>query len=295
MYFCPYCGNLLRGEKGGETEGFRCSTCSYNAALTGEDFLSLRLAVNTDTTKEKERWFRYRKKCARVLDTRWVEYGILFFIFLDMIFVAFELLLDSCVIERTAKAKKISSVFHTLSVCVLILFTIEIFATIFRCGIKEFFSRFWFVFDFIIVVTSLIFDILFASSTGSLLVILRLWRVVRVVHGIITSSREKLVNQLHHLKLSHKRHLIQEEKLYNVVQNAKLFMSRFDPIRTAHLRSQLQTELEHYEKMSVLHQKSIDYLRTEDSLAQIQKNPLKKKKSPEKISSPKQQVTLQDV
>ncbi|CAG2109349.1 unnamed protein product [Medioppia subpectinata] len=98
--------------------------------------------------------------------------------------------------EYHKTAHSISEVLQYISIAILVIFTIEIVLKVFafRC---EFFKNPFELFDAIIVITSLGLDIIFSQNADmkryiSLMIVLRLWRVIRVVHGIIISVRMPL-------------------------------------------------------------------------------------------------------
>jgi len=91
-------------------------------------------------------------------------------------------------------------VLFSLSVSILIIFLIELNMTMIAMG-KSFFKSFFLVFDYIVVALSLILEIFFkvkhadVAAIAELLILFRLWRFVRVGHGIVHSSVKKSTKQ----------------------------------------------------------------------------------------------------
>eukprot|EP01120_Amphizonella_sp_Union-15-10_P013783 TRINITY_DN6495_c1_g1_i1.p1 TRINITY_DN6495_c1_g1~~TRINITY_DN6495_c1_g1_i1.p1 ORF type:complete len:133 (-),score=26.83 TRINITY_DN6495_c1_g1_i1:74-472(-) len=83
----------------------------------------------------------------------------------------------------------LSEVFHILSVAILCIFEFEILLLFFALG-RKFFSKFMYVLDLIVVTISLVIDILLSEVLSSLLILFRLWRLLRIVHGVYASIEE---------------------------------------------------------------------------------------------------------
>merc|ERR1712146_157307 len=86
----------------------------------------------------------------------------------------------------------------------------------------HFFKEIWYVVDFIVVLVAIILEFTIKSPAGGLLVLLIMWRLIRVVHGI-TSTIELQEKQKHHkqskLQKAHKQELV--IKLYECLAKVK--------------------------------------------------------------------------
>ncbi|KAA8589192.1 hypothetical protein FQN60_010537 [Etheostoma spectabile] len=103
-------------------------------------------------------------------------------------------------------------VFHYLSLALLTFFIVELLGKLFAYRL-EFFQHKFEVFDGLVVVLSFVLDIVFIFhedqfvGTG-LLILLRLWRVARIINGIMVSVKNRADHKIHKLKESYD-HLVQ--------------------------------------------------------------------------------------
>jgi len=87
-------------------------------------------------------------------------------------------------------------VLFSMSVAILIIFMLELNMTLIAMG-KKFFQNFFLVFDYVVVALSLVLEFVFwfgqesVAGIAELLILFRLWRFVRVGHGIVHSSVKK--------------------------------------------------------------------------------------------------------
>ncbi|XP_064210268.1 voltage-gated hydrogen channel 1-like [Anguilla rostrata] len=133
-------------------------------------------------------------------------------VILDVVFVLCELLLDLSIIK--ADDRHIApQVFHYLSLSLLTFFMVELAAKLFAYRL-EFFKHKFEVFDGVVVIVSFVLDIVYAShedafnATG-LLILLRLWRVARIINGLLVSVKNRADHKVHKLKETNKRLIIQ--------------------------------------------------------------------------------------
>ncbi|XP_051541380.1 voltage-gated hydrogen channel 1-like isoform X1 [Myxocyprinus asiaticus] len=145
-------------------------------------------------------------------------------VILDAIFVLCELLIDLSIIE--ADHHRIApQVFHYLSLALLTFFMVELSGKIYAYRL-EFFRHKFEVFDGIVVVVSFILDIVYISKEDAfdamgLLILLRLWRVARIINGIIVSVK----NRAHH-KVQKVKEI--NEKLFHEVNGLKERNTKID-------------------------------------------------------------------
>ncbi|KAG8456118.1 hypothetical protein GDO86_002062 [Hymenochirus boettgeri] len=131
------------------------------------------------------------------------QIAIICLVILDALFVLVEILLD---LELLAEKVDhiIPEIFHYLSISVLTFFILEIAGKLYAFRL-EFFHHKFEVFDAIIVVISFIIDIVYISredifNAVGLLILLRLWRVARIVNGVIVSVKSRAEEKIHKLK-----------------------------------------------------------------------------------------------
>mmetsp|Transcript_33262 Transcript_33262/g.54909 ORF Transcript_33262/g.54909 Transcript_33262/m.54909 type:complete len:307 (+) Transcript_33262:85-1005(+) len=102
------------------------------------------------------------------------------------------------------------------TVVILSIFMIELSILIAACGPRKFFSNFFYVLDLFVVSVSLTLEIVFLTLDESqvelivgLLILARLWRFVRIGHGIFATTHELASKEHEH----HKEYLKKVEKL----------------------------------------------------------------------------------
>ncbi|KAM8909955.1 voltage-gated hydrogen channel 1 [Spinachia spinachia] len=132
-------------------------------------------------------------------------------VILDAIFVLAELLIDLSVI-RLEHGHLAPEVFHYLSLALLSFFMMELVGKLYAYRI-EFFHHKFEMFDGAVVVVSFVLDIVFifhedAFDGMGLLILLRLWRVARIINGIMVSVKTRADQRIHKLKESYD-HLVQ--------------------------------------------------------------------------------------
>ncbi|KAM3612063.1 uncharacterized protein V6R79_002099 [Siganus canaliculatus] len=125
---------------------------------------------------------------------------------LDALFVLAELLIDLAVIKLD-HGHLAPEVLHYLSLALLTFFMLELAGKLFAYRL-EFFDHKFEVFDGFVVVVSFVLDIVFvfhedAFDGFGLLILLRLWRVARIVNGILVSVKTREQQKLHKLKESY--------------------------------------------------------------------------------------------
>jgi hypothetical protein len=92
-----------------------------------------------------------------------------------------------CETRSGPTAHHIAHTAHKLSIYILVIFTVEIFLKIY-VNPKHFFSNHWEVLDLVVVLVSLAFDTVIEGmfeEVVEVLIVVRLWRVVRIVHGFV--------------------------------------------------------------------------------------------------------------
>ncbi|XP_052546894.1 voltage-gated hydrogen channel 1 [Tympanuchus pallidicinctus] len=139
----------------------------------------------------------------KLFSSRRFQIVIVFLVIVDALLVLGELLMDLKIIHPD-KYHIAPKVFHYLSLSILTIFLVEVGFKIFIYG-REFFHHKFEVLDSIVVVVSFILDLvlLFREhefEAVGLLILLRLWRVARIINGIILSVKTRSEQQVSKLK-----------------------------------------------------------------------------------------------
>lgn len=153
----------------------------------------------------------FRESLQRLYSSERFQVVVVCLVVLDAIFVLAELLIDLSVI-KLEHGHLAPEVFHYLSLALLTFFMVELAGKLFAYRL-EFFQHKFEVFDGLVVVISFVLDIVFifhedAFDGLGLLILLRLWRVARIINGILVSVKTREHQKLHKLKESYD-HLVQ--------------------------------------------------------------------------------------
>ncbi|XP_044131708.1 voltage-gated hydrogen channel 1-like [Bufo gargarizans] len=124
-------------------------------------------------------------------------------VILDALFVLIEVLLDLELLHDKVD-HIVPEIFHYLSLSVLSFFLLEIVGKLYAFRL-EFFHHKFEVFDAVIVIISFIIDVVYITredifNAVGLLILLRLWRVARIVNGVILSVKSRAEEKIHKLK-----------------------------------------------------------------------------------------------
>nr|XP_054749166.1 uncharacterized protein LOC129254683 isoform X2 [Lytechinus pictus] len=186
-----------------------------------------------------------REKIHDFMETQRFHIAILVLVVIDCILVIAELVIDFQVLseeggkcnatesEKEEKEVTAANVLHYMSLGILSIFMIELMIKI-PVFWMEFFRSKLEVFDGIIIVISFVLDIvslIFEEQFAvlQLLVLLRLWRIVRVVNGVIlsveTQAKKKIETQKHlRVEVEHelekfRKYCAAQEKEIEVLRN----------------------------------------------------------------------------
>mmetsp|Transcript_83524 Transcript_83524/g.233066 ORF Transcript_83524/g.233066 Transcript_83524/m.233066 type:complete len:444 (-) Transcript_83524:275-1606(-) len=139
------------------------------------------------------------KRTFAILDDAWFQAFLLLLIFLDVLCVALEALVDSTFRNHEAHrrlagdvggackgdnefASSVASVARAISIGILCVFTLELVVKVSLVPGHLRHIGFWL--DSVIVVGSLTFELTMHHSKGAVLIFFRLWRLVRIMHGM---------------------------------------------------------------------------------------------------------------
>ncbi|XP_051032551.1 voltage-gated hydrogen channel 1 [Phodopus roborovskii] len=145
----------------------------------------------------------FRNRLRKLFSSHRFQVVIICLVILDALLVLAELLLDLKIIEPDEKDYAVKA-FHYMSFAILVFFMIEIFFKIFVFRLEFFYHKFE-ILDAIVVVVSFILDLILLFKKHQfealgLLILLRLWRVARIINGIIISVKTRSERQILRLK-----------------------------------------------------------------------------------------------
>lgn len=136
-----------------------------------------------------------------------------------------------CLDDRASTGVNPALVLHGTSIAILTIFMFEVALKLFAFRLKYFTHKFE-VFDGIVVVISWTLDVASlkeeeAFEAIALLIILRLWRVVRIVNGAVLSAKARSDEQLHEArnharKIIHAYHKAQDHLSNSEQENGEL-------------------------------------------------------------------------
>ncbi|KAH8038281.1 hypothetical protein HPB51_000445 [Rhipicephalus microplus] len=144
----------------------------------------------------------FREKLSALLHSTKFQIAIVALVVLDCLLVITELLVELEILklhEHSYIAPK-ASIIHSLSIVILSLFLVEIAAKLYAYRLS-FFQHKMEVFDAGIVIVSFALDVAFrdpesAANGAGLIIVLRLWRVARLLNGIVLTVKTQAERQL---------------------------------------------------------------------------------------------------
>ncbi|XP_029918050.1 voltage-gated hydrogen channel 1 [Myripristis murdjan] len=148
----------------------------------------------------------FRDSLRKLYSSNRFQVFVVVLVILDAIFVLAELLIDLSE-NHSEHGHVAAQVFHYLSLALLTFFMVELVGKLYAYRL-EFFQHKFEVFDALVVMVSFVLDIIFISNEDALdgmgfLILLRLWRVARILNGILVSVKTRANQRLHKLKESY--------------------------------------------------------------------------------------------
>ncbi|KAF5899946.1 voltage-gated hydrogen channel 1-like, partial [Clarias magur] len=162
-----------------------------------------KVSEDQEAAKQPATQLTFRDALRRLFSTERFQVTVVCLVVLDALFVLCELLLDLSIIK--ADEHHIApQVFHYLSLALLTFFMVELGFKLYAYRL-EFFHHKFEVFDAIVVIVSFILDIVYISKENAfdgmgLLILLRLWRVARIINGIMLSVKSQADHKVNKLK-----------------------------------------------------------------------------------------------
>ncbi|KFQ54738.1 voltage-gated hydrogen channel 1 [Pelecanus crispus] len=158
-------------------------------------------------------------------------------VILDALLVLGELLMDLKIIHPD-KYNITPKVFHYLSLSILTIFLVEVGFKVFVYR-REFFHHKFEVLDGIVVIVSFILDVVLIFrehefEAVGLLILLRLWRVARIINGIILSVKTRSEQQVCKLKQANLKLATKVEQLEHSCVEKEQEIERLNKILKQH-------------------------------------------------------------
>ena len=168
-----------------QMEGFHKLQDDFEKVIEKDDSAS---SITTDSEETKLEFRNMNERLKHIFHTNKFQILIVCLVILDCLLVITELLIDLKVFPHSTSESPAPHILHYASISILGLFLIE---TIVRLAVfrLEFFKHKLEVFDAVIVIVSFVLDIVFRNQEGpesgiGLLIVLRLWRVTRILNGL---------------------------------------------------------------------------------------------------------------
>ncbi|KAG4072194.1 hypothetical protein HA402_014423 [Bradysia odoriphaga] len=173
----------------------------------------------------------FRGKCFRLTNSVNFQVVVIGFVILDCIFIIAELVIDLRITKDEVCDKvtcepikadhSLSLMLQSISLAILTLFVIELLFKLYVLRL-DFFKSKMEIFDYTIVVVSWSLDIVFFrhdEHAMNLLIFLRMWRLVRIIHAIAVSMRAPVEHQLEQEQDAHHVTEARLDKLFNYTKD----------------------------------------------------------------------------
>lgn len=179
----------------------------------------------------------FREVMRKLFQSHKFQILIVCLVILDAILVLGELLLDLKIIHPD-KDEIAPKVFHYLSLSILTLFLVEVSFKLFVYR-REFFHHKFEVLDAIVVIVSFVLDIVLLFREHEfealgLLILLRLWRVARIINGIILSVKTRSEQQVSKLKQANLQLTVKVQHLESSCAEQELEIERLNKLLQQH-------------------------------------------------------------
>ena len=168
-----------------QMEGFHKLQDDLEKVIEKDDSSS---SITTDSDETKPQFRNFNDKLRYIIHTSKFQIAVVCLVIFDSLLVITELLLDLKVFPAEASESIAPHVLHYTSISILGIFVVEIIVRI--CVLRlSFFREKLELFDAVVVIVSLVLDVVYHNNEGpesgaGLLIILRLWRVTRILNGL---------------------------------------------------------------------------------------------------------------
>nr|XP_020658313.1 voltage-gated hydrogen channel 1 [Pogona vitticeps] len=191
-------------------------------------------AVKVDSPPRR---LTFRDMMKKLFQTHKFQILVVCLVILDAVLVLGELLFELKIIHPD-KDDIAPKVFHYLSLSILTLFLVEVSFKLFAYRL-EFFHHKFEVLDAVVVIISFVLDIvvLFREhefEALGLLILLRLWRVARIINGIILSVKTRSEQQVSKLKQANLQLTVKVQQLESNCAERELEIERLNRLLKQH-------------------------------------------------------------
>ncbi|KAH7288931.1 hypothetical protein KP509_31G050900 [Ceratopteris richardii] len=158
---------------------------------------------------------RWRESLGSILESNAVHFVILVLLLIDLVATAVDILhtlhndshdlsvciaaVESCTCIASFEVSESWEFLFWISFSILCILALNIAGLLLSFGF-DFFRHPGYILDAVVVVTALCFEIFLDTETAGLLVILNLWRIIRVAHGVFEVTDEAWEKQINELE-----------------------------------------------------------------------------------------------
>ncbi|EJT97927.1 hypothetical protein DACRYDRAFT_24849 [Dacryopinax primogenitus] len=142
----------------------------------------------------------------------------------------------SCVLHESTALTGADWFLWALSVFLLCIFTLEIFASFFAFGLSHFYKPLYAI-DALVVFASLIMEVFFkfadngkSGSSPAALIVLRLWKIIRAIHAIAHSIELKNQSIINSVKQAMAESQAETAQLYGKLERTELRVDYLKPL-----------------------------------------------------------------
>lgn len=167
----------------------------------------------------------------------------------------------SLAVLNNHKPHDVEHVLHTTSLILLVVLLAQLLLMIVAVG-AAFFCHFFMMLDLVIVSASIVIDLTVSGSGAELIIVLTLWRVLRIIHGMFATvetsehQRHQLVHRIQHLEqeLDRERHdwRVQHERQEKFARSSDTLKTWLAENKTT-LRAVIALSVKKREAAAVLH------------------------------------------
>ncbi|KAL2430834.1 hypothetical protein ABEF95_013795 [Exophiala dermatitidis] len=151
---------------------------------------------------EESRVWTIRRTLQRFLASKWGHYFVIVLVGLDISCIFADFLISLHICENAGKEKfdykgwqKANEVLGYVSLAFSCLFMAELVASVFAFGFDYFRSKFH-IFDALVIIVAFVIDVLLRGGpleeAGSLVVVLRLWRVFKIIEEFSSGAADEV-------------------------------------------------------------------------------------------------------
>lgn len=180
-------------------EGLHKTQGDLERVIDKEDTSTVAGSDSEETLKHGP--FTIREKADHIIHSHRFQVAVIVLVIIDVLLVIGELLFDLQIItHHNEHIEIIPHVLHYCSIAILSVFLVEIAVRLFVLRL-EIFKHKLELFDSVVIIVSFVLDVVYRTKEDAmngvgLIVVLRLWRVGRIVNGIVLSVKRQAHQKL---------------------------------------------------------------------------------------------------